>query len=240
MLVVDFGAQYAQLIARRVREARVYSEVVPTPRASRRSRRARTRRRSCCPADRPACTPTARRSSTPRCSTSACRCSASATASRRWRRRSAARSRHTGTSEYGRTELKVDGGELHSDLPDAAAGVDEPRRRGHRARPRGSTWSPAASGAPVAAFEDRDRRLAGVQYHPEVMHSPHGQQVLEPVPARVRRASTPTWTPREHRRRRWSSRCAPRSATAGRSAGCPAASTPRWPPRWCSAPSATG
>ena len=30
----------------------------------------------------------------------------------------------------------------------------------------------------MAAFEDRARRLAGVQYHPEVMHTPHGQQVL--------------------------------------------------------------
>jgi GMP synthase (glutamine-hydrolysing) len=35
-----------------------------------------------------------------------------------------------------------------------------------------------SAGAPVAGFENRDRRLAGVQYHPEVMHTPHGQQVL--------------------------------------------------------------
>jgi GMP synthase (glutamine-hydrolysing) len=36
----------------------------------------------------------------------------------------------------------------------------------------------SSAGAAVAAFENRDRRLAGVQYHPEVMHTPHGQQVL--------------------------------------------------------------
>src|SRR5699024_11781245 len=36
-----------------------------------------------------------------------------------------------------------------------------------------------AAGAPVAAFEGVDRRMAGVQHHPEVMHSPHGQEVLE-------------------------------------------------------------
>ncbi len=36
-----------------------------------------------------------------------------------------------------------------------------------------------SEGAPVAAFEDLDRRLAGVQWHPEVLHSQAGQQVLE-------------------------------------------------------------
>ena len=37
----------------------------------------------------------------------------------------------------------------------------------------------STSGAPVAAFEDDERRLYGVQWHPEVMHSEFGQRVLE-------------------------------------------------------------
>ncbi len=44
--------------------------------------------------------------------------------------------------------------------------------------PEGFEVVAASAGAPVAAFENRARRLAGVQYHPEVLHSPHGQQVL--------------------------------------------------------------
>jgi GMP synthase (glutamine-hydrolysing) len=44
--------------------------------------------------------------------------------------------------------------------------------------PAGFEVVASSAGAPVAAFEDRARKLAGVQYHPEVIHTPHGQQVL--------------------------------------------------------------
>jgi GMP synthase (glutamine-hydrolysing) len=83
----------------------------------------------------------------------------------------------TGTSEYGRTELKVTGGELHSDLP-----TTQPVWMSHgdavTAAPEGFDVVATSSGAPVAAFENRAKGLAGVQYHPEVMHTPHGQQIL--------------------------------------------------------------
>ena len=83
----------------------------------------------------------------------------------------------TGTSEYGRTELNVSGGQLHSDLP-----MTQPVWMSHgdavTSAPDGFDVVATSAGAPVAAFENRERRLAGVQYHPEVMHSPHGQQVL--------------------------------------------------------------
>lgn len=84
---------------------------------------------------------------------------------------------HTGTSEYGRTELNVSGGDLHSELP-----ATQPVWMSHgdavTAAPHGFEVIASSAGAPVAGFENRARRLAGVQYHPEVLHSPHGQQVL--------------------------------------------------------------
>ncbi len=84
---------------------------------------------------------------------------------------------HTGTSEYGRTELHVAGGDLHTELPET-----QPVWMSHgdavTAAPEGFNVIASSAGAPVAGFENRARRLAGVQYHPEVLHSPHGQQVL--------------------------------------------------------------
>ncbi len=83
----------------------------------------------------------------------------------------------TGTREYGRTEVNIDGGVLHGGLPTV-----HPVWMSHgdavTDAPAGFEVTGTTAGAPVAAFENRARRLAGVQYHPEVLHSPHGQQVL--------------------------------------------------------------
>ena len=45
--------------------------------------------------------------------------------------------------------------------------------------PDGFTVTASSRGAPVAAFEDLAHRRAGVQFHPEVAHTPDGQRVLE-------------------------------------------------------------
>ena len=176
MLVVDFGAQYAQLIARRVREARVFSEVIPHT-ASVEEIKARD--------------PVAVVLSGGPASVYADRAPQLDPALfdlglpvfgicygfQAMARALGGTVAHTGTSEYGRTELKVTGGELHSGLPSV-----QPVWMSHgdavTEAPEGFDVVASSPGAAVAAFENRDRRLAGVQYHPEVMHTPHGQQVL--------------------------------------------------------------
>jgi len=174
--VVDFGAQYAQLIARRVRESRVFSEVIPHT-ATVEEIKARNPQAvvlSGGPASvyadgAPQLDPALFELDIPVFGIcygfQAMAQALGGTVA------------HTGTSEYGRTELKVLGGDLHSDLPPT-----QPVWMSHgdavTAAPEGFQVVANSAGAPVAAFENRARRLAGVQYHPEVMHSPHGQQVL--------------------------------------------------------------
>jgi GMP synthase (glutamine-hydrolysing) len=175
-LVVDFGAQYAQLIARRVREARVYSEVIPhtagvedikdkDPQAIVLSGGPASVYADGAPQLNPAVFDLGVPVFGICYGFQAMAQALGGTVAK------------TGTSEYGRTELKVSGGQLHSDLP-----TTQPVWMSHgdavTAAPDGFTVVATSTGAPVAAFEDRERRLAGVQYHPEVLHSPHGQQVL--------------------------------------------------------------
>ena len=91
---------------------------------------------------------------------------------------------------------------------------------------------------PVAAFEDVDRGLAGVQWHPEVLHTEHGQQVLEHFLLR-HRGCRQTWTMVNIVEEQVEQIRAQVGDAARRSAGCPAASTPRSRRRSCSARSAT-
>ncbi|MGH3674129.1 MAG: glutamine-hydrolyzing GMP synthase [Mycobacterium sp.] len=176
VLVVDFGAQYAQLIARRVREAQVYSEVVPHT-ATVEEIKAKDPQAivlSGGPASvyadgAPQLDPALFDLGVPVFGIcygfQAMAQALGGTVAR------------TGTSEYGRTELNVTGGQLHSGLLGT-----QPVWMSHgdavTNAPDGFEVVASSAGAPVAGFENQARRLAGVQYHPEVMHTPHGQQVL--------------------------------------------------------------
>ncbi|MCX5045466.1 glutamine-hydrolyzing GMP synthase [Aldersonia sp. NBC_00410] len=176
VLVIDFGAQYAQLIARRVREAKVYSEVVPHTLTVDEivARKPRAIVLSGGPSSvyvegAPQLDPRLFDHDIPVFGIcygfQAMAQALGGTVSQ------------TGTREYGRTELSVDGGILHGGLPTL-----QPVWMSHgdavTDAPEGFEVTGTSTGAPVAAFENVERRLAGVQYHPEVLHSPHGQQVL--------------------------------------------------------------
>ena len=178
VLVVDFGAQYAQLIARRVREAHVYSEIVPhtLPVADMVARRPAAIILSGGPSSvyepgAPAVDAAMFSSGIPVfgiCYGFQAMAQAMGGVVAR-----------TGLSEFGGTSLGVvEPGTLFAGLPDSLS-VWMSHGDSVSAAPAGFTVTASSGGAPVAAFEDHSRRLAGVQFHPEVLHSEQGQKVLE-------------------------------------------------------------
>jgi GMP synthase (glutamine-hydrolysing) len=82
-------------------------------------------------------------------------------------------------AEYGRTTATV---ESHAVLF-AGQPAKQPVWMSHRdavvVAPPGFAVTGATSGAEIAAFERPDRHLFGLQWHPEVMHTAHGQTMLE-------------------------------------------------------------
>src|SRR5579875_3142404 len=193
VLVVDYGAQYAQLIARRVRECRVYSELVPstTPVAELLARRPKAIILSGGPSSvyaegAPQVDPALFDAGVPTfgiCYGFQAMASALGGDVRR-----------TGLSEFGATRLSVagDGGVLFAGLPDTVQ-VWMSHGDAVFSPPPGFTTTAVTDGAPVAAFEDVGRGFAGVQFHPEVLHSEQGQRVLEHFLYDVA-GCRPTWT----------------------------------------------
>jgi GMP synthase (glutamine-hydrolysing) len=102
--------------------------------------------------------------------------------------------RRTGLSEFGATQLTItgDGGRVLAGLPGTQQ-VWMSHGDAVFTPPPGFTTIASSDGAPVAGFEDVSRGLAGVQFHPEVLHTTHGQKVLEQFLYDVA-GCRPTWT----------------------------------------------
>src|SRR4051812_4396780 len=192
VLVVDFGAQYAQLIARRVREARVYSEIVPhtTPVADLLARGPKAIILSGGPSSvyaegAPSIDPGIFTAGTP--------VFGMCYGFQLMAQGLGGEVAHSGAREYGRTAVAVGSpGTLLADIP-AEHTVWMSHGDSVTAAPAGFDVLASTATTPVAAFEDVARGLAGVQWHPEVMHTQHGQKVLEHFLLQIA-GCRPTWT----------------------------------------------
>jgi GMP synthase (glutamine-hydrolysing) len=178
VLVVDFGAQYAQLIARRVREAHVYSEIVPRdmPIHEMLARKPAGIIFSGGPASvhvegAPSIDPSVYRAGVPVLGI----CYGAQLVAQQLGGHVA----RTGIGEYGRTVLDVvAGSQLFQELP-VRQDVWMSHADSITTAPPGFSVTASTQAVPVAALEDPERAIYGVQFHPEVVHTEWGQEVLK-------------------------------------------------------------
>jgi len=194
ILILDFGSQYTQLIARRVRELKVYSEIHPysMPAAEIRAFGPNALILSGSPAsiyqvDAPRPDPGILDLGLPVLGICYGLCALTVLAGGHVAR--AAR------REYGPADLLVDHGEdLFADLPNRL-----PVWMSHgdqvTALPGAFQVLAHTDNSPYAAFRHRERPLYGVQFHPEVVHTPQGKAILGNFLFRIAKCQ-PTWTMR--------------------------------------------
>lgn len=178
ILVIDYGAQYAQLIARRVRECKVYSEIVPHD-ISVDELKAKNPSglifsggpASVYAENAPAANPEFFKLGIPILGI----CYGMQLMAHSLGGEVA----RTGNREYGKTILAVDGDEgLFKDLP-----LEQVVWMSHQdavvSAPSGFKVAAHTDGSPVAAMEDTEKRFYGVQFHPEVVHTAYGMKTLK-------------------------------------------------------------
>ena len=192
VLVLDFGGQYSQLIARRVREARVYSELVGhrLTAADVAARKPAALILSGGPASVYA-------EGAPDLDTGIFELGIPTLGicygMQLMARDLGGEVERTGASEFGKAALEATESDLFQDLPPEQT-VWMSHRDSVTAAPTGAEVTASSPSTPIAAFEDRARRLYGVQFHPEVVHTPHGQEILKNFLYEVA-GTPPTWTP---------------------------------------------
>lgn len=177
MLVVDFGAQYAQLIARRIRELGFYSELVPHHFSA--AQLLEKQPAAIIFSGGPA---SVYQTGAPTVSAdilnSALPIFGICYGFQLIAQGLAGEVAKTGTSEYGATEIEVvPTSALFKNLPSTYQ-VWMSHGDAVAQAPAGFTVTASTAATKVAAFEDLNRKIAGVQFHPEVVHSEHGMNVL--------------------------------------------------------------
>jgi GMP synthase (glutamine-hydrolysing) len=192
VLVVDFGAQYAQLIARRVREAHVYSEIVSRsmPVAEMLARNPKAIILSGGPASvhvdgAPSIDPAIYDAGVPLLGI----CYGAQLVARDLGGEVA----KTGVGEYGRTTLRVDRSSLLLGREPAECTVWMSHFDAMTAAPDGFLVAASTDATPAAAIEDRERGIYAVQFHPEVAHTERGQEILKAFLFDAA-GCRPTWT----------------------------------------------
>jgi GMP synthase (glutamine-hydrolysing) len=190
ILVVDFGAQYAQLIARRVREANVYSEIVPHSITAAEIAAYAPEGvilsggpKSVHVEGAPSLDPNVYELGVPVLGI----CYGAQLIAQQLGGDVA----RTGRGEYGRTDLTVSG------TPSLLVDDDQTVWMSHfdsiAHAPAGFAVTASTPEATVAVLENAARRIYGVQFHPEVAHTPNGQEILRRFLFDVCRCE-PSWT----------------------------------------------
>ena len=181
VLVVDFGAQYAQLIARRVREAQVYSEIVPHKITAQEvlKRKPIAIILSGGPASvhvegAPVLDPQIYELGIPILGI----CYGAQLIAEQL----GGKVSRGGRGEYGRTVVQqIAGAEsqlLNNDIPEQI-NVWMSHFDAVTVLPSGFVATASTPDAPMAVIENHSRKIWGVQYHPEVAHTEHGQSIIE-------------------------------------------------------------
>lgn len=179
VLVVDFGAQYAQLIARRVREAHVYSEIVPHNITA--SELAEREPAGVILSGGPK---SVNVDGAPQMDAGVYDLGIPVLGicygAQLLARQLGGSVSNTGRGEYGRTPLERRG---ESKLFGYPAPGPQPVWMSHFDAivepPPGFVVTGSTPDSPVAVMESPERGFYGVQFHPEVHHTPGGQQILE-------------------------------------------------------------
>ncbi|HET6695614.1 MAG TPA: glutamine-hydrolyzing GMP synthase, partial [Gaiellaceae bacterium] len=192
VLVVDFGGQYSQLIARRIRDCRVYSELVhhTTSPAALAAKRPLALVLSGGPASvyaegAPDADPAIFELGVPVLGI--------CYGMQLMARDLGGRVERTDGSEFGRADVRVDpASALFGGLPAEQVGWMS-HRDSVTAAPDGARVTAESPSTPISGFEHPARGLYGIQFHPEVLHTEHGTEILKNFLYRVADAP-PVWT----------------------------------------------